>query len=116
MVTSRIFATTGGLAQAQVIVIPDRKTPKAAYERCALLAQKGFSVICPTLEEQDCFVRKLGLPTGFIPYDSDNRRNIGYLIALEGNCDFVISIDDDNFAPLARRLFRRTLRRLRRDA
>jgi hypothetical protein len=93
------FRNNGRLAQAQVIVIPDRKTPKAAYERCALLANKGFSVIFPTLEEQDCFVRKLGLPADFIPYDSDNRRNIGYLIALEGNCDFVISIDDDNFAP-----------------
>ena len=93
------FRNNGRLAQARVIVIPDRKTPKAAYERCALLAQKGFSVICPTLEEQDCLVRKLGLPTDFIPYDSDNRRNIGYLIALESNCDFVISIDDDNFAP-----------------
>ena len=44
-------------------------------------------------------MRKLGLPTDFIPYDSDNRRNIGYLIALESNCAFVISIDDDNFAP-----------------
>jgi hypothetical protein len=93
------FRSNGRLAQAQVIVIPDRKTPKAAYERCALLAQKGFSVICPTLEEQDCFVRKLGLPADFIPYDSDNRRNIGYLIALESGCDFVVSIDDDNFAP-----------------
>jgi hypothetical protein len=93
------FRNNGRLAQTRVIVIPDRKTPKAAYERCALLAQKGFSVICPTLEEQDCFVRKLGLPADFIPYDSDNRRNIGYLIALEGHYDFVISIDDDNFAP-----------------
>jgi hypothetical protein len=32
-----------------------------------------------------------------IPYDSDNRRNIGYLMALERGLDFVISIDDDNF-------------------
>ncbi|HEY2821323.1 MAG TPA: hypothetical protein VGJ06_09805 [Candidatus Acidoferrum sp.] len=93
------FRANGRLAQVRVIVIPDRKTPKTAYERCAALAKKGLSVICPTLEEQDCFLRKLGLPADFIPYDSDNRRNIGYLIALEGDCDFVISIDDDNFAP-----------------
>src|SRR5579862_6702661 len=93
------FRANGRLAQARVIVIPDRRTPKAAYERCALVAKKGLSVICPTLEEQDCFLRKLGLPADFIPYDSDNRRNIGYLIALEDDCDFVISIGDDNFAP-----------------
>ncbi len=93
------FRANGRLAQARVIVIPDRKTPNAAYERCALLAKKGLSVICPTLEEQECFLRKLGLPADFIPYDSDNRRNIGFLLALEGSCDFVISIDDDNWAP-----------------
>jgi len=93
------FRANGRLAQVRVIVIPDRRTPKAAYKRCALLGKKGLSVICPTLEEQNCFLRKLGLPADFIPYDSDNRRNIGYLIALEDDCDFVISIDDDNFAP-----------------
>jgi hypothetical protein len=93
------FKANERLAQTRVIVIPDRKTPKAAYERCELLTKKGLSVTCPTLEEQDGFVRKLGLPDDFIPYDSDNRRNIGYLIALEGGCDFIISVDDDNFAP-----------------
>ena len=93
------FRANGRLAQVRVIVIPDRRTPKAAYGRCALMAKKGLSVMCPTLDEQDCFLGKLGLPADFIPYDSDNRRNIGYLIALEDECDFVISIDDDNFAP-----------------
>jgi len=94
------FRTNDRLDQVCVIVIPDRKTPKAAYERCTLLAKKGLSAGCPTLDEQDCFLRKLGLPAEFIPYDSDNRRNIGYLMALEGGCDFVISIDDDNSAPM----------------
>jgi hypothetical protein len=32
-----------------------------------------------------------------IPYNSDNRRNVGYLMAYEGGADFLISIDDDNF-------------------
>jgi hypothetical protein len=93
------FRVNGRLEQVRVIVTPDRKTPKAAFDRCALLAKKGLSVICPTLEEQECFLRKLGLAADFIPYDSDNRRNIGYLIALEGGCDFLVSIDDDNWAP-----------------
>ena len=86
------FRVNGRLEQVRVIVTPDRKTPKAAFDRCALLAKKGLSVICPTLEEQECFLRKLGLAADFIPYDSDNRRNIGYLIALEGGCDFLVSI------------------------
>ncbi len=94
------FRANGRLAQTRVIVIPDRKTPKAAYERCAAMSKKGLLVTYPTLEEQDCFLRKRGLPADFIPYDSDNRRNIGYLIALEDESDFIISIDDDNFAPM----------------
>lgn len=32
-----------------------------------------------------------------IPYDSDNRRNVGFLMALESGCEFMISIDDDNY-------------------
>jgi hypothetical protein len=93
------FRANDRLDQVRVIVIPDRKTPKAAYERCAALSKKGLSVICPPLDEQDCFLRKLGLAADFIPFDSDNRRNIGYLMALGDESDFVISIDDDNFAP-----------------
>jgi hypothetical protein len=93
------FRTKGHLEQARVIVIPDRKTPAAAFDRCATLATKGLSVVCPTLQEQECFLQKIGFPAELIPYDSDNRRNIGYLIALEQGCDFLISIDDDNFVP-----------------
>lgn len=33
-----------------------------------------------------------------IPYNSDNRRNLGFLIALERGAEIVISTDDDNFA------------------
>jgi hypothetical protein len=32
-----------------------------------------------------------------IPYDNESRRNIGYLFALENECERIISIDDDNF-------------------
>jgi len=32
-----------------------------------------------------------------IPYDSDNRRNIGFLMALQSGSDFLLSIDDDNY-------------------
>ena len=32
-----------------------------------------------------------------IPYNNGTRRSIGYLMALEDNCELLISIDDDNF-------------------
>jgi hypothetical protein len=49
------------------------------------------------LDDQDRFLNRLGLTPDFIPYNSDNRRNVGYLMALEDHSDFLISIDDDNW-------------------
>ena len=99
------FLAHGHLEQVHVIVIPDRKTPSAASDRCAVLANKGLSIICPSLQEQECFLRQVGFPTDLIPYDSDNRRNVGYLMALRDPIDFLISIDDDNFAPVEEDFF-----------
>jgi hypothetical protein len=50
----------------------------------------------PKIDEQDDFLGKIGMKD-MIPYNSDNRRNVGYLMAIEDNVDFVISLDDDNF-------------------
>ena len=94
----RNFEQFGRLDQVEVIVIPDRKTPAAAFERAQELTRRGLRTECPTLEEQEQYLARLGLPNEFIPYNSDNRRNIGYLMALERDCDFVISLDDDNYA------------------
>jgi Reversibly glycosylated polypeptide len=93
------FETHCHLGRIKIIVVPDKKTPAAAYERCASLQKRGMEIICPTLEEQDAYLRRIGIPDGLIPYDSDNRRNIGYLLALEAGADFLISIDDDNYCP-----------------
>jgi len=91
------FQRYGYLEQVQVYVIPDRKTPSQAHERCQDLNRRGLKVICPSLEEQESYLKRIGFPPHLIPYDSDNRRNIGYLMALESGSDFVISIDDDNY-------------------
>lgn len=78
------------------IVIPDRKTPKELYARCQRLSAQGFKVQCPDLTEQETFLKRIGNMNALIPYDSDNRRNVGFLLALGEGVDGVISIDDDN--------------------
>lgn len=93
------FAAHGHLDQVQVIVIPDRKTPPAVFHRCAELRKKGLDVVCPPIEEQERILRRLGFAPDFVPYNSDNRRNVGYLMAAENGADFLISIDDDNYSP-----------------
>ncbi len=91
------FNRYGHLDDVEVIVIPDRKTPAAAFDTCARLAASGLKVICPLLAEQDDWLKRVGLDPAMIPYNSDNRRNVGFLMALERQSDFLISIDDDNF-------------------
>jgi hypothetical protein len=58
---------------------------------------RGLRTVCPTIEEQDAFLKSIGMPAHAIPCNSDNRRNVGYLMALEAQPNFVISIDDDNY-------------------
>jgi len=80
-----------------VWIIPDRKTPASVGEAAETARRDGFDVRCPDLEEQVAFLRRLSLPHDFVPWDSDNRRNVGFLMALEAGCEVLISIDDDNF-------------------
>jgi hypothetical protein len=91
------FSAYGHLEQIQVIVIPDKKTPASAYLRCEELRKKGLDIFCPPLDEQERILHRLGMPADFVPYNSDNRRNLGYILAAESDADFLISIDDDNF-------------------
>jgi hypothetical protein len=91
------LARYGRLAQTRCFVIPDRKTPPAVFDACTQMTARGLECVCPSLDEQEVFLKRVGFPVHGIPYNSDNRRNVGYLMALESASDLVISIDDDNY-------------------
>lgn len=91
------FVQHGHLQNVTVYVIPDKKTPASAHQRCEDLTQRGMKVVFPDFEAQESFLRKVGLSPELVPYNSDNRRNVGYLMALRDGNDFMISIDDDNY-------------------
>jgi hypothetical protein len=91
------FERYGHLDDVEVTVIPDRKTPASAFDTCSRLAAQGLRINCPDLSEQECYLKRIGLEPGFVLYNSDNRRNVGFLMALERQPDFLISIDDDNY-------------------
>lgn len=78
-------------------IICDRKTPASVYEAAAAARKQGFRIDCPSLDEQSAYLRSLALPDDFIPWDTDNRRNIGFLRAWESGAEVLISIDDDNY-------------------
>ncbi|MCA9055897.1 MAG: hypothetical protein KDA75_18820, partial [Planctomycetaceae bacterium] len=88
---------SGRQKETVLYVIGDRKTPRSVWGACRAAQRGGFCIQCPTLEEQTDYLRHLGLPEDFIPWNSDNRRNIGFLMALDDGAEVIISIDDDNF-------------------
>ncbi|MEA2343266.1 MAG: hypothetical protein QOF63_1435 [Thermoanaerobaculia bacterium] len=81
-----------GRENVEIIVIIDRKTPASVAERCA-----HYGLTCPTLAEQETFLARFPALAPRIPYDSDNRRNVGFLMALDRGAELLISIDDDNY-------------------
>jgi Reversibly glycosylated polypeptide len=83
-------------ADARMFVIPDRKTPAALYDAVRAAEREGMRITCPDPITQAQFTLSLGAPDGFFPWDTDHRRNVGYLMAYESGADIVISIDDDN--------------------
>jgi hypothetical protein len=87
----------GRRESVDLFVVIDRKTPPSVMEACRDAARRGFRVHCPTLDEQEAFLARFASMRGRIPYDSDNRRNIGFLMALDAGAELLISIDDDNF-------------------
>ena len=53
------FEQYGHLDNVDIYVIPDRKTPAQAYERCLDLSRRGLKVTCPTLAEQKVFLDRV---------------------------------------------------------
>ncbi len=92
-----------------IIVIPDRKTYPQIFERTKEIGRRGINILCPTLEEQDQFLDKLGAIRNIIPYVSGNRRNIGFLTALDEGCEVLVSVDDDNLPQPSGDFFREHL-------
>jgi len=87
----------GHMEVVTIRIICDRKSPGSVYDAAQRAIEQGFSIDCPTLEEQERYLKDLNLPRDFIPWNTDNRRNIGYLRAWEHDADVLISIDDDNY-------------------
>ncbi len=79
----------------RLIVIPDRKTPGELFEAVDGARRLGVNVLMPTLEQQQDLLARLACPY-LIPWDSDARRNVGFLLAWMSDAEYVVSIDDDN--------------------
>lgn len=92
------FEKFGHKNEVGLIIIGDRKSPVVESKQIAAeLKMQGFDVDFFDVAEQDAWLGRFPGLKEIIPYNSDNRRNVGFLMALERGCEFIISVDDDNF-------------------
>jgi hypothetical protein len=92
------FADVAAAADLRVglVVIPDRKTPATIFAACEAARARGVDVRSPSIGEQQTFMDSLGA-SELVPYDSDNRRNVGFLMALARGAHYIVAADDDNW-------------------
>ena len=84
--------------ESSIIIIGDRKSPDDASRAIAKsLVNRGFNVQYYDIAAQEQWLKRFPKFAAIIPYNSDNRRNIGYAMAKEQGAGIVISVDDDNF-------------------
>lgn len=86
-----------GHKNVEFIIVGDLKTPAGVEKVIKGIKQTGFEAEYLDITKQRRWMQQFPVLEQMIPYNSDNRRNIGYLIAVERGAKIIISIDDDNY-------------------
>ena len=80
------------------IVIGDRKTPDEVASYLSELEQEwGLAIEYWDVDRQQVWLADLPELAEALPWNSVQRRNLGYLLAVMAGAERIISIDDDNF-------------------
>jgi hypothetical protein len=80
-----------------IYIAGDRKSPSGTEETVAQHRARGLDVRFLSIDWQHDYLKRWPDLAAVIPENSDNRRNVAYLVALDEGADVVISIDDDNY-------------------
>jgi hypothetical protein len=91
------FERYGRTAEVRFYVVGDLTTPEACAERVRAYTRRGLPWFFLTPDDQRAFLSDFPALAAEIPWRSDNRRNVGFLMAYRDGCDPIISIDDDNY-------------------
>ena len=88
-----------GQNDVELIVIGDLKSPVDTTKYLDELAERtGYNISYWDVERQRRWLEELPELDRLLPYNSVQRRNLGYLLAALGGAECIITIDDDNFA------------------
>jgi hypothetical protein len=91
------FAPRGEAERVRFYVVGDLATPAECADRVARYAAQGLDWQYLSPDAQTEFLRPFPDLAADIPWRSDNRRNVGFLMAYRDRCDVIVSIDDDNY-------------------
>ncbi|MEH2110219.1 hypothetical protein [Nostoc sp.] len=89
--------TNGVLDQVNFYVEGDLSTPASCREQVEKYTRQGLPWYYFGPEEQNEFLKPFPKLAAEIPWKTDNRRNIGFLMAYRDRCHTIIAIDDDNY-------------------
>lgn len=81
----------------RVTLIGDNKTPKSIDEYVKSIADCGIEIDYWSPLRQKEWLRKYPALDAIVPWNTDNRRNLGHLMAFERGDDITLTIDDDNY-------------------
>lgn len=87
----------GSARDVSILIAGDNKSPAGCVQAAEQYRQQGVDVRFLTLDWQIDYLKRFPDLASIIPENSDNRRNVAYLLALEEGADVIISVDDDNF-------------------
>ena len=76
-----------GHKDIEFIIVGDLKTPAEVERVSAEIRDRGFEAEYLDIPKQEKWMKHFPFLNSIVSYNSDNRRNIGYLIALERGAD-----------------------------
>jgi len=91
------FKARNELEQVRLYIVGDLSTPSLCRERAERYRAEGLPWFYLDRDDQEKFLAPFPELSVEIPWRSDNRRNIGFLMAYRDRCDVIIAIDDDNY-------------------
>lgn len=80
-----------------IYVAGDRKSPPECEAQAAACRARGVNARFFAIDDQHDYLKRFPDLGAIIPENTDNRRNVAYLAALEDGAEIIISIDDDNY-------------------
>lgn len=91
------FRQHGDLNRVRFYVVADLKTPAICQQAAEKARAAGMDVVYLSPDDQKEFLKPFPEMEREIPWNTDGRRNVGFLMAYRDKCPLILATDDDNY-------------------